>query len=175
MAEELVLIAHVRKPRGLKGDIFIKTYTSDDRRFFDLKRVLIRLSNGEIGERKIESVRILPNGVTIKIEGVDDCDAAELLRNAELLIPESERPKLPKDRAYYDQIIGMTVIDDETGKTFGSVTNVLDMPAGDVFVLDLNGTEHLVTNAGEEVRAIDVEKNEIRVRLLEPYKAKETG
>jgi 16S rRNA processing protein RimM len=170
MTEELVLIAHVRKPRGLKGDIFIKTYTSDDKRFLKLKKVLVRLKNGEMSERKIASAQILPNGVTIKIEGVDDCDAAELLRNAELLIPESERPKLPKGRAYYDQIIGMTVLDDETGSAIGTVKNVLDMPAGDVFVLDLNGIEHLVTNAGEEVRSINVEKKEIRVRLLEAYK-----
>jgi 16S rRNA processing protein RimM len=171
MNDDLVLIAHVRKPRGLKGDVFIKTYTTDDRRFLKLKKVLIRLASGEMSERKIESAQILPNGVTIKIEGVDDCDAAEFLRSAELLIPESERPKLPKGRAYYDQIIGMTVIDDEFGQAIGTVKNVLDMPAGDVFVLDLNGVEHLVTNAGEEVRAIDVEKMEIRVRLLEAYKA----
>jgi 16S rRNA processing protein RimM len=170
MNDDLVLIAHVRKPRGLKGDIFIKTYTSDDKRFLKLKKVLVRLANGEISERKIESSKILPNGVTIKIEGVDDCDAAELLRNAELLIPESERHKLPDGRAYYDQIIGMNVVDDETGLAIGTVRNILDMPAGDVFVLDLNGVEHLVTNAGEEVCAIDVEKKEIRVRLLEPYK-----
>ena len=171
MSEDLVLIAHVRKPRGLKGDVFIKTYTSDDRRFLKLKKVLVRLSNGEMTERKIASAQILPNGVTIKIEGVDNCDAAELLRSAELLIPESERPKLPKGRAYYDQIIGMNVVDEETGAPIGIVKNVLDMPAGDVFVLDLNGVEHLVTNAGDEVCAIDVEKKEIRVRLLEAYKA----
>jgi 16S rRNA processing protein RimM len=171
MSEDLVLIAHVRKPRGLKGEVFIKTYTSDDRRFFDLRRVLVRLPSGAISERTIESVRILPNGVTIKIEGIDDCDAAELLRNAELLIPESERPKLPDGRAYYDQIIGMIVVDDETGSAIGTVSNVLDMPAGDVFVLDLNGEEHLVTNAGEEVRSIDIEKKEIRVRLLDSYTA----
>jgi len=170
MSEDFVLIAHVRKPRGLKGDVFIKTYTFDDKRFLKLKKVLVRLANGDMSERTIQSAQILPNGVTIKIQGVDDCNAAELLRSAELLIPESERPKLPKGRAYYDQIIGMNVVDDDTGSSIGSVKNVLDMPAGDVFVLDLNGVEHLVTNAGEEVRSIDVEKKEIRVRLLEAYK-----
>ncbi|HET6400605.1 MAG TPA: hypothetical protein VFH95_04320, partial [Candidatus Kapabacteria bacterium] len=59
--------------------------------------------------------------------------------------------------------------DDSSGAVLGRVTNVLDMPAGDVFVLDRNGTEHLVTNAGGEVRAIDLKKKELRVKLLEPY------
>jgi len=127
------------------------------------------MSSGEIAERTISSVRLLPTGILLKLEGVDDRDVAETLRNAEILIPESERPKLPKGRAYYDEIIGMKVVDDETGSAIGLVKNVLDMPAGDVFVLDLNGVEHLVTNAGEEVRKIDLSKNELRVKLLETY------
>lgn len=169
MKEELVLIARIGKPHGIRGEVSIQSFSYDDRRFQKLKRVLLRMPSGEITERVIGSARLLPTGILLKFEGVDDRDAAEFLRNSEILIPESERPKLPKGRAYYDEIIGMTVIDDETGSEIGIVKNVLDMPAGDVFVLDLNGNEHLVTNAGEEVRKIDVSKNELRVTLLEAY------
>ncbi len=130
---------------------------------------MLRLPSGETLERTVSSVRLLPTGILLTFVGVDDRDAAETLRNAEILIPERERPKLPKGRAYYDEIIGMTVLDDETNAVIGKVINVLDMPAGDVFVLDLNGTEHLVTNAGEEVRKLDVAKKELRVKLLETY------
>jgi 16S rRNA processing protein RimM len=167
--EELVLIARIGKPHGIRGDVTIQSFSNNDRRFQKLKRVLLRMPSGEMTERSIMTVRLLPTGILLKFEGVDDRDAAEFLRNFEILIPESERPKLPKGRAYYDEIIGMTVIDDETGAKIGLVKNVLDMPAGDVFVLDLNGTEHLVTNAGEEVRKIDILKNELRVKLLETY------
>jgi 16S rRNA processing protein RimM len=167
--EELILIARIGKPHGIRGDVTIQSFSHDDRRFQKLKRVLLRMSSGEIAERTISSVRLLPTGILLKLEGVDDRDVAETLRNAEILIPESERPKLPKGRAYYDEIIGMKVVDDETGSAIGLVKNVLDMPAGDVFVLDLNGVEHLVTNAGEEVRKIDLSKNELRVKLLETY------
>lgn len=169
MNEELILIARIGKPHGIRGDVTIQSFSHDDRRFQKLKRVLLRMSSGEIAERTISSVRLLPTGILLKLEGVDDRDVAETLRNAEILIPESERPKLPKGRAYYDEIIGMKVVDDETGSAIGLVKNVLDMPAGDVFVLDLNGVEHLVTNAGEEVRKIDLSKNELRVKLLETY------
>jgi 16S rRNA processing protein RimM len=171
VSEDLVLIARIGKPHGIRGDVTIQSFSNDDRRFQKLKRVLLRMPSGEMTERSIMAVRLLPTGILLKFEGVDDRDAAETLRNAEILIPESERPKLPKGRAYYDEVIGMTVVDDTTGSAIGLVKNVLDMPAGDVFVLDLNGVEHLVTNAGEEVRKIDVSKKEIRVSLLEPYKS----
>ena len=46
---------------------------------------------------------------------------------------------------------------------------MLDMPASDVFVLDLSGQEHLLTNSGTEIRSLDLKKRELRVALLEPY------
>ena len=171
MNDDLVLIARIGKPHGIRGDVTIQSFSHDDRRFQKLKRVLLRMPSGEIAERSITNVRLLPTGILLKFEGVDDRDAAETLRNAEIVIPVSERPKLPNGRAYYDEIIGMVVVDDKTNAPIGKVINVLDMPAGDVFVLDLNGTEHLVTNAGDEVRKLDVEKKQIRVKLLEPYKS----
>jgi 16S rRNA processing protein RimM len=167
--EELVLIARIGKPHGIRGEVSIQSFSNDDTRFKKLKRAILRMPSGEIKELSVTAVRLPPTGILLTFEGIEDRNAAETLRNAEILIPESERPKLPKGRAYYDEIIGMSVIDDETGSVIGLVKNVLDMPAGDVFVLDLNGVEHLVTNAGEEVRKIDVAKKELRVTLLETY------
>jgi 16S rRNA processing protein RimM len=172
MAEDLVLIARIGKAHGIKGEVSLTTYTFDDNRFKKLKRVLVKAKDGVISERGIESVRLTNQSVLMKFAGCDDRNAAEELRGAELLIPESERPKLPKGRAYYDQIIGMKVVDDENGTVIGEVKNVLDMPASDVFVLDLDGTEHLLSNAGEEVKKIDIEKKELRVKLLEPLENK---
>jgi 16S rRNA processing protein RimM len=170
--EELVLIARIGKPHGIKGEVSLTTFTFDDQRFKKLKRVLVKAKDDTTSERSIESTRLTNQGVLIKFEGCDDRNAAEELRGSELLIPESERPKLPKGRAYYDQIIGMKVVDAESGEEMGLVKNVLDMPASDVFVLDLKGTEHLVSNGGEEVKKIDVEKKELRVKLLEPLENK---
>lgn len=171
MNESLVLIARFRKPHGLKGQIGIESFTWDDSRFERLGRIFVKLKDGTISEHVIQSVQYVHKGILLKIQGIDDRTAVESLRGAEILIPESERPKLPEGRAYYDEVIGMSVVDDTSGATLGRVTNVLDMPAGDVFVLDLNGTEHLVSNAGEEIRAIDLDKKELRVTLLEPYRA----
>jgi 16S rRNA processing protein RimM len=171
--DDLILIARFRKPHGLKGEIGIESFSWDDRRFDLLPKILIKSNDGNIAEQEVEGVRYVHKGILLKIKGYDDLTAVESLRGAEIFIPESERPKLPEGRAYYDEIIGMAVVDDRSGAALGRVINVLDMPAGDVFVLDLNGTEHLVTNAGEEVRVIDLVKKELRVTLLEPYRGAE--
>ncbi len=169
MNEDFVLIARIGKAHGLKGDLEIQPFVWDKTRFQKLGRVFVKAKDGKISEHEVQSVHYTHKGILLKIKGFEDRTAAEFLRGGEILIPESERPKLPEGRAYYDQVIGMSVVEDDSGEVLGRVTNVLDMPAGDVFVLDLNGTEQMVTNAGEEVRAIDLEKKELRVKLLEPY------
>ena len=171
MAEDYVLIGKILKPHGIAGEVAVKTFTHDDERFLDLDRVLLRNKKGEVREMEIADARVTANGVLLQFEGCEDRNAAELLRGVEIVIPESERSPLPEGRAYFDQIIGMTVIDDESGKVIGKVRDVLDMPAGEVFILDLGGTEHLVTNAGGEVKKIDVAGKQLRVALLEQYGA----
>lgn len=171
MKEDLVLIARIGKAHGLKGELEIQPYVWDETRFEKLDHIFVKSKDSKISDQYVESVRYVHKGILLKITGFEDRTSAESLRGAEILIPESERPKLPEGRAYYDEIIGMTVVDDGSGAELGRVINVLDMPAGDVFVLDLNGTEHMVTNAGKEVRAIDLKKKELRVTLLEPYRS----
>lgn len=171
MKEDLVLIARIGKAHGLNGELEIEPFTWDVSRFEKLDHIYVKSKDNKISDQSVESVRYVHKGILLKIVGFEDRTAAESLRGAEILIPESERPKLPDGRAYYDEIIGMSVVDDTSGAVLGRVSNVLDMPAGDVFVLDLNGMEHLVSNAGEEIRAIDLNKKELRVTLLEPYRS----
>ncbi len=171
MKEDLILIARIGKAHGLKGELEIQPFVWDETRFEKLSRIFVKAKDGKISEQEVQSARYVHKGILLKIKGFEDRTAAEFLRGAEILIPESERPKLPEGRAYYGDLIGMSVVDDSSGAVLGRVTNVLDMPAGDVFVLDLSGAEHLVTNAGDEIRAMDLKKKELRVTLLEPYQS----
>ena len=175
-SDELIMIARVIKPHGVKGELALKSYSADDKRFKKLKRVFARNKVGEVRELAVKAVRMAQETVLMFIEGIDDRDKAEELKNQEILVPASERAKLPAGRLYYDEAIGLSVIDDESGERLGVVRDVLDMPAADVYVIDLNdGTEHLLTNGGEEIVKIDKRKKQIRVRLLEQYGAENTA
>jgi 16S rRNA processing protein RimM len=167
--DDLVLIARVRKVHGLKGELELETFTWDESRFLRLSSVLVRKPGNSAVSMEIASVRETFKGMLVRLKGIEDRTAAEEMRGAEFLIPADQRAPAPKGSAYYDEIIGMTVIDDETGEALGTVKNVLDMPASDVFVLDLNGVERLVANRSEEVKSVDTKKKELRVKLLEEY------
>jgi len=64
----------------------------------------------------------------VKLEGVDDRDQAEALRDCLLLVPEGDRLPLDEGEFHVADLIGLRVIDQATQTPVGTVTNVL--PAG---------------------------------------------
>jgi hypothetical protein len=46
----------------------------------------------------------------------------------------------------------------------------MEVPAAEVYVITkIDGTEHLLSSASEEVKKLDTKKNTLRVKLLEEY------
>ena len=93
--DDLVLIARVRKIYGLKGEVEIQPFTWNEQRFKNLGVVSIRSKDGKLSTIEVQAVHYVHKGIRLKFKGFDDRDAAETLSGAEILIPESERAKLP--------------------------------------------------------------------------------
>ncbi len=169
-SEEQVLIGLIKRAHGIKGEVLIDPQTFNVKRFSKKVKVSLRFSTGELKNYTIASSRNAAQGILIKFEEVPDRNAAELLRGAEICIPISERLPLPDNRAYYDEIIGMKVVDNESGEELGIVRDIREMPQGDLYTVKLkDGSEKLITSAGEEIKKLDKKKKEVRVKLLEEY------
>lgn len=161
-----ILIARIRKPHGVKGEVSCDSFTFDNSRFARLKYVTVRGKEDKI--LTVEKVREAQKGLIIKFEGIDDRNAAELLKDHDILIDESERIPLPDDEAYIDELIGMDAVDAESGKTVGTVKDVYEFPTGNLIALDLpEGRERLLPRYSEEFVRIEKSKKRILVRLLE--------
>ena len=170
MEEEQILIAIIRRAHGLKGEVLAEAYTFDKTRFKKLKGVTLKFHKGNTLHYTISGSRVVTQGVLLTFEEAKDRDAAETLRGAEVYINISERLPLGDDRAYYDEFVGMSVIDDSSGEVLGAVKEVMEMTNGDMYILTMkDGSEKLVTNAGEEIVRLDKKNHQVRVKLLENY------
>jgi 16S rRNA processing protein RimM len=168
--EEQVLIAIIKRAHGIKGEVLAEPQTFDLTRFAKLKSVTLRSEKGEEFSYSISKSRVVPQGILLGFNEVTDRNASEKLRGVGIYIPITERLPLPKGKIYYDEIEGMKVVDDENGEEIGSVKEIQEMPAGDLYVLKLvNGSEKLVTSTGGEIKKIDKKKREVRVKLLTDY------
>ena len=73
---------------------------------------------------------------------------------------------LPDGQYYLYQLIGVQVVT-TTGEGLGTVTNILETGANDVFVVQNNQQEILLPDVPDVVRSIDLDKNEMTVQLIE--------
>ena len=170
MEEEQILIGYIKRAHGIKGEVVVEPHTFDTTRFAKLKKVLLQFLNGETKPYTISGSRNAAQGILIKFEEIPDRNAAELLQGAKICIPISERLPLPANKIYYDEIVGMKVVDNESGKELGTIQEVREMPSGDLYIIEMNdGSEKLVTSAGKEIVKLNRKKKEIRVKLLEDY------
>ena len=106
--------------------------------------------------------------VILKLEGIDDRNAAEKARGSELFITEADLPELPEGQFYVRDLIGMTVIDAENGNEIGEVRDVIQNTAQDIFdVKTREGKQVLIPKVPEFIIDIDAETRTIKVKLIE--------
>jgi 16S rRNA processing protein RimM len=124
-----VAIGKISKPHGVKGELKVLPDTFDDGIFKKLKSVFI-------DEKTfiLEYAKIAGGYIILKLEGVDDMNAAELFRNKEIQIEKGQRLKLPDGFHYISDLIGCGVYVGE--KRIGGLVDVLQNGAADVYVVD---------------------------------------
>ena len=70
------------------------------------------------------------------LEEVSEVDRARRLVNSLITIPLSERPELPADNYYLDEIIGLDVVTKD-GAFLGKVGEILQTGSNDVYVVQM--------------------------------------
>ena len=115
-------------------------------------------------EFKILSAKTHKAFLLAKLDGVADVNAATALKGKTAHILRSDA-KLPKGSYFIQDIIGAKV-QDEQGREIGRLTEVLERPASNIYVVQ--GTEeHLIPAISEFIMSTDPEAGIITVRLIE--------
>ena len=114
------------RAHGVRGEIRILTEL--DPRY--LKEVTAVIVCGR--EYKVEKARFADGAALVKLEGVDDRDAADALRG-EVMLPDSVKISLPQDEFFIDDLIGCRVRIDGDESYSGEIYDVLRNGAADVW------------------------------------------
>lgn len=92
---------------------------------------------------RIEAIRPIGQQALLKLEGVDDMDAARALRGQVFYFDRNDAT-LPAGRWYVADLIGCEVRDADTGKVYGVVTSVDRPGPQDIYTVRApNGKEYL--------------------------------
>ncbi len=157
-----LIVGQVRAPHGVRGEVRVQILTDFPERFRQGAEVWI---GPEPRPYTIQQARFHEGDVLIKLVGLDDRDAVESFRGAEVSVPAEHAMPLPEDTFYVHQIVGLHVWTDE-GERLGTVTEVLSLPANDVYVVDTAQGEVWLPAIADVVLNIDLEQRRMTVHLL---------
>lgn len=169
-----VTVALLGRVRGNHGEITALAFSSRPERLQELREVyLFRddawLSGG--APFQVESAWFHDGRLILKFLGVDTISAAEELQGAEVRIPRSERPELPRGEYYESDLVGCEVVERGTGNVLGRVVELQQGGgSGLLMVATADGGELLVPFARSICTDIDVSARRILVDLPEGLK-----
>jgi 16S rRNA processing protein RimM len=157
-------VGEVSRPLGLTGDVKIEPLTDFPDRFLQLVGCTVRLKHrsGRTEMAAVKGCRLRGRGAVVSFEGYGSREAADALRGALVMIPESSAAPLPEGHYYWHQILGLRAIT-VSGEDLGKIENILRTPAHDVYVAQ----KAMIPAVKEIVREIDLAAGRMIVDLPE--------
>lgn len=166
-----VLLGAVIGAQGLKGEVKVKTFTQSPERLGAYGPL-----HTKDGKRfRVLSVREAKDAAVVALDGVNDRNAAEALKGAELFVPRSALPKEEADEFYHADLVGLRAEDTE-GRAMGTIRAVHNFGAGDVLeIVRDDGDEVFLPFTREVAQEIDIEGGRIVIAAPEEIEAGEKG
>ena len=162
--EDLLKVGVITTTHGVRGEVKVFP-TTDAERFMELEYVILDTVR-EKRELTIQNVKFFKNLVILKFEGIDYINDIEKYKGKELWVPREEAQELDEDEYYIGDLIGMDVLL-EDGTRFGSLKDVMETGANDVYVVETEeGKEVLLPAIHDCIMDVDIEKNAMTIHLM---------
>lgn len=164
--EQYFQVGVISSTHGIRGEVKVYPTTDDPARFRRLKEVLLDTGGGWL-TLELEQVRFFKQMVIVKFKGYDSINDVEKYRSKGLYVPREQAVPLEEGEYYIADLLGMKVLTEDGGH-FGTLRDVMQTGANDVYVIDsLHSGEVLVPAIADCILEVSVEQGWMKIRLLE--------
>ena len=165
--EEYIEIGQIVNTNGLHGLLKIKPFTDDITRFTKLKTIYIVIKDKLI-EHKIQEVKYIKNNVLLKLDGIDNVEEAEKLKNYYMKIKREDAIKLPQNSYFISDILNCSVYVEGKNELLGKIDDIFSTGSNDVYVVKTeNGKQILLPAIKDVIKTVDIVNKKIVVNLIE--------
>ncbi len=159
---ELIETGKIVNTHGVKGELKVVPWADDPTVFQNFKTVTI-----DHTPYSVRSVRFQGPNVLLKLDGVNDMTAAEGLKN-KIVFARRKDFDLPDGTYFIADLIGITVVEDETGRELGTLTQVFPTGSNDVYEITFpDGKKQYIPAIKDCVRATDLAAKQMRIHVME--------
>lgn len=165
MKKRFLEIGKIVSTHGVRGELQVLPWC-DGPDFFQQFSTLYQDEQGRKPVR-VEQCRWHKNRILLKLAGVDTMDAAQALQN-QVLYMDRQDAKLAEGCYFIQDLVGLQVLDADSGEAYGELTEVLPTGANDVYVVKpAEGKDILIPAIPDVVAETDIEGGVLRIRPLE--------
>ena len=164
--EDMLQVGVITQTHGVRGEVKVFPTTDDVNRFKKLKQVILDTGK-ETMQLEIQSVKFFKQFVILKFKGIDNINDIEKYKRCSLYVTREHAVALEEDEYFIADMIGMEVCT-EDGNIFGTLKDVIETGANDVYVIE--NAEHgevLVPAIKECIRSVDIEKGQMMIHLMD--------
>ena len=190
-AQRWVIVAHILRPRGNKGEVAAELLSDFPERLKTLVEIYVGEACGSVSPRQlgVQSCWMNPNHggqIVFHFEGCFSISDAEKLRGLDVLLPIEQRVSLPVGQYFVSDLIGCSVFELAQEQTrfssspcslataptlLGTVTDVQftgeDLAGTPLLLVDTAAGEVLIPLAEDICKRIDTTARRIEVLLPE--------
>ena len=164
--EDLLQVGIITSTHGVRGEAKVYPTTDDPRRFRRLKEVVLDTGREKLN-LEIEGVKFFKQFVILKFKGLDNINDIEKYRQKSLYVTRKNAVRLQRDEYFIADLIGLKV-QDEDGTELGTVKDVIETGANDVYEVEMaDGRSLLLPAIKQCILNVDVENGMMQVHVLE--------
>lgn len=163
MKKEYLEAGKIVTTHGIKGEVKIMPYCDSAELLAEFDRLFLGKNHDEI---IVERARVQKNMVIAKLEGFNTPEEAEKLRN-KILFMHRDDLELDDDTYFIQDLIGMEVKDADSDALYGTIADVMQTGANDVYVVRGEEREYLVPAIADVVISTDLDSNIMTIRPLD--------
>lgn len=132
-----LLLGEILRPHGVRGEVRMRVLTDFPERISTLEAVYVGRgpASPDVTRYRVKHMRMHQAYGLLKLDGVNDRNQAELLRDLFVMVPIEHAVPLEEGEFYLFQLIGLRV-QTAAGETLGVLSDVIETGANDVYVVD---------------------------------------
>lgn len=160
---EYIEIGKITNVQGLHGEVRVDVWADSPDFFKQFSTLYVGKTRWPI---QVLAARAHKKMAILKLEGLTDVNSALTVRGQVLLCKRSD-VKLPEGHFFIADLVGLQVIDVDTGETIGKLSEVLTPPAHNVYVVKTPDRDILIPAVPTFVKETNVPDGFIKVFLME--------
>jgi 16S rRNA processing protein RimM len=163
MLKKFLEAGQIVSTHGINGEVRVMPWCDSPEFLAQFDRLYFKQG---AESRVVELARPHKSLLLVKFEGVDGIDEAMKLLKSIIYIDRDE-VELPEGSYFEQDIIGLEVIDAQTGKSYGRLSSVGRTGANDVYgVRAEGGAEVLIPAIKDVISAVDIEGGRMLITPL---------